>query len=75
MKRRHKITLASLVTIIGILVGVLTVIEKSVALIARASPQREKVEMRNVNELKEYGVKYVDITNHDVDRKTSKKAK
>jgi len=40
MKRRHKIILASLATIIGILAGVLTVIEKSVALIARASPQR-----------------------------------
>ena len=75
MKRRHKITLASLVTIIGILVGVLTVIEKSVALIARAAPQREKVEIRNINDLKEYGIKYVDITNHDVDRKTSRKAK
>ena len=75
MKRHHKITLASLATIIGILAGVLTVIEKSVALIARAAPQREKREYNNVNELKDSGVKYVDITQHDTDRKTGRGAK
>ena len=75
MKRHHKITLASLATIIGILAGVLTVVEKSVALIARAAPQREKREYNNVNELKDLGVKYVDVTQHDTDFKTGQRAK
>ncbi len=75
MKKHHKITFASLATLIGILAGVLTVIEKSVVLIAKASPQREKREFSNTNELKDYGVKYVDITQHDTDKKTGRAAK
>ena len=53
MKKHHKITLASLATIIGIFAGILTVVEKSVALIGRASPQKAKREFSNVNELKD----------------------
>jgi len=75
MKHHHKITLVSLATIIGIIAGVLTVVEKSVALIARAAPQREKREYNNVNELKDSGVKYSDITQHDTDHKTGQRAK
>lgn len=74
MKRHHKITLASLATVIGILAGVLTVIEKSVALMARAMPEREKRVIEKDNDLKELGVKYSDITNHDTDRKTGRGA-
>lgn len=74
MKRHHKITLASLATIVGILAGVLTVIEKSVALMARAMPEREKRVVEKTNDLKELGVKYVDVTQHDTDRKTGRGA-
>jgi hypothetical protein len=75
MKKHHKITLASLATIIGILAGVLTVVEKSVALMAKAAPEREKRVIEKTNDLKELGVKYVDITQHDTDVKTGRAAK
>lgn len=74
MKKHHKITLASLATIIGLISGVLTVVEKSVALMAKAAPEREKRVIEKNNDLKELGVKYSDITNHDTDRKTGRSA-
>lgn len=75
MKKHHKITLASLGTAVGILAGVLTVVEKSVALMARAMPEREKRVIEKTNDLKDLGVKYVDITQHDTDVKTGRAAK
>ena len=62
MKRHHKITLGTLGTIIAIGAGLLTIVEKSVALMGISSPQREKKIMRNENTMKDMNVKYKDIT-------------
>ena len=52
----------------------MTIVEKSVALMAKAMPEREKRVIEKTNDLKEVGVKYVDITNHDTDAKTGRGA-
>ena len=74
MKLSGKITLTTIATIIGIIAASLTAIEKGIIIFNKAIDPDNKRVIRNENELKENGVEYADITNHDTDRKTGRKA-
>lgn len=49
MKQGHKITLASIGVVLGILSGVLTIVEKTVNIVAQIKPPKASEVPKNVN--------------------------